>query len=183
MLSNSDSKAIGAQLAAQDQGKQPDRYGCFDTSSPIEVLERIRAEVPAPGSKQSEHVYLNPDWKEEYGGSFEVWTDDISAKIARFAPVMNRMCCFSTGDDTMHGNPEPVSHPEGQPRLSIALHGYTATWKEGRIAQSTVFKRRPGSGDARSNEAVLRVARDVLPPFVCRNSLRVLRKRGINIGH
>ena len=124
-------------------------------------------------------IYLNPDWKEEYGGSFEVWTNDMSRKVAGFAPVMNRMCCFSTGDDTMHGNPEPVNHPEGQPRLSIALYYYTATWEEGRTGQSTVFKRRPGKNDARSEEATLRVMRDILPPVVYRNMMRVRRKIGI----
>jgi Rps23 Pro-64 3,4-dihydroxylase Tpa1-like proline 4-hydroxylase len=124
-------------------------------------------------------IYLNPDWKDEYGGSFEVWTNDMSQKVAGFAPVMNRMCCFSTGDDTMHGNPEPVNHPDGQPRLSIALYYYTATWEEGRVAQSTVFKRRPGTGDARSEEAVMRVVRDVLPPIVYRNMMRVRRKIGL----
>lgn len=124
-------------------------------------------------------IYLNPDWKEEYGGSFEVWTDDMSEKVAGFAPVMNRMCCFSTGDDTMHGNPEPVNHPDGQPRLSIALYYYTATWEEGRVGQSTVFKRRPGTADARSEEAVMRVVRDILPPIVYRNMMRVRRKIGI----
>jgi Rps23 Pro-64 3,4-dihydroxylase Tpa1-like proline 4-hydroxylase len=121
-------------------------------------------------------IYLNPGWKEEYGGSFEVWTNDMSNKVAAFAPVMNRMCCFSTGSDTMHGNPEPVNHPDGDPRLSIALYYYTATWEEGRTGQSTVFKRRPGSKDAKSNEALLRVVRDIVPPIVYRNSLRVWRK-------
>jgi Rps23 Pro-64 3,4-dihydroxylase Tpa1-like proline 4-hydroxylase len=121
-------------------------------------------------------IYLNPGWKEEYGGSFEVWTNDMSQKVAAFAPVMNRMCCFSTGDDTMHGNPEPVNHPNGDPRLSIALYYYTATWETGRTAQSTVFKRRPGSADAKSDEAVLRVVRDVVPPFLYRNGLRLKRK-------
>lgn len=124
-------------------------------------------------------IYLNPDWKDEYGGAFEVWTNDMAEKVASFAPVMNRMCCFSTGDDTMHGNPEPVNHPEGQPRLSIALYYYTATWEEGRIGQSTVFKRRPGKNDARSEEAVMRVVRDVLPPVVFRNMMRVRHKIGI----
>jgi hypothetical protein len=121
-------------------------------------------------------IYLNPDWKDEYGGSFEVWTDDMSKKVAAFAPVMNRMCCFSTGDNTMHGNPEPVNHPSGQPRLSIALYYYTATWEEGRTSQSTVFRRRPGSADAKSNEAVMRVVRDVVPPVLYRNWMRAKRK-------
>ncbi len=121
-------------------------------------------------------IYLNPDWKEEYGGSFEVWTDNMSDKVASFTPVMNRMCCFSTGDNTMHGNPEPVNHPDGQPRLSIALYYYTATWEDGRIDQSTVFKQRPGQNDARSNEAVIRVVREVVPPILYRSGRRVVDK-------
>ncbi len=121
-------------------------------------------------------IYLNPDWKEEFGGSFEVWTDDMKTKVADFAPVMNRMCCFSTGDDTMHGNPEPVNHPNGDPRLSIALYYYTATWEEGRVGQSTVFKQRPGSKDAASSEAILRVVREFVPPIVYRKIVKLLRR-------
>lgn len=121
-------------------------------------------------------IYLNPDWKEEYGGSFEVWENDMSAKVASFAPVMNRMCAFSTGDDTMHGNPEPVNHPDNLPRLSIALYYYTATWEDGRLGQSTVFKQRPGSNDARSNEATLRVVRDLVPPLLYRKSQGLIRR-------
>lgn len=119
-------------------------------------------------------IYLNPDWKDEYGGSFEIWTNDMEQKVEGFAPIMNRMCCFSTGRDTMHGNPDPVNHPENDPRLSIALYYYTATWEEGRTSQSTVFKQRPGSNDAKSNEAVLRVVRDIVPPLVYRKSRAVL---------
>lgn len=121
-------------------------------------------------------IYLNPGWKEEFGGSFEVWSNDMKEKIASFAPVMNRMCCFSTGDDTMHGNPEPVNHPDGEPRLSIALYYYTATWQEGRLGQSTVFKQRPGTNDARSNEATMRVVRDIVPPIIYRKSLGLIRR-------
>lgn len=121
-------------------------------------------------------IYLNPDWKEEYGGSFEVWTNDMSEKVAGFAPIMNRMCCFSTGDDTMHGNPEPVNHPNGDPRLSIALYYYTATWEEGRTSQSTVFKQRPGTDDAKSHEATLRVVRDLVPPLVYRKARGLLHR-------
>ena len=121
-------------------------------------------------------IYLNPDWKVEYGGSFEIWNDDMSRKVERFAPVMNRMCCFSTGRDTMHGNPEPVNHPDGEPRLSIALYYYTATWVDGRTGQSTVFKQRPGTADAKSNEAAMRVVRDIVPPMVYRKTKNLLHK-------
>lgn len=123
-------------------------------------------------------IYLNPDWKKEYGGSFEIWTNDMKEKIEGFAPVMNRMCCFSTGDDTMHGNPEPVNHPDGDPRLSIALYYYTATWEEGRVSQSTVFKPRPGTDDARSSEAKQRIVREFVPPIIYRKARSLLRRLG-----
>lgn len=121
-------------------------------------------------------IYLNPDWKEEYGGSFEIWSDDMKEKVEGFAPIMNRMCCFSTGSNTMHGNPEPVNHPDGDPRLSIALYYYTSTWQEGRVSQSTVFKQRPGSNDAHSSEATLRLVREFVPPIVYRKSLGLIRR-------
>lgn len=121
-------------------------------------------------------VYLNPDWKEEYGGAFEVWSNDMSQRVAAFTPIMNRMCCFSTGSDTMHGNPEPVAHPGGQSRYSMALYYYTATWGVECREQSTVFKRRPDSGDARHPEAVERVLRDYVPPVVYRTVRRALTK-------
>lgn len=261
-ISNSAAKEIGASLAPQYQGRQPYDYGCFDNFLPIEILERVREEVLALGTKDPENasaleklktsfkpdalptytkavfhalnsrpfiqfleqmsgikglipdpyfqgggihrtetggflaihadfdhhpimnlerrmnvlIYLNPDWKDDYGGGFEVWTNDMSRKVAGFAPVMNRMCCFSTGRDTMHGNPEPVNHPDNQPRLSIALYYYTATWEDGRVAQSTVFKQRPGRGDAKSNEAMMRIVRDLVPPLIYRKSRGLIRR-------
>ena len=90
-------------------------------------------------------IYLNPEWKEEYGGSFEIWDKEMTRKVASFAPTENRMCCFSTGSDTFHGNPEPVNHPDGLPRQSIALYYYTATWDSSRKEHSTIFKPRPAA--------------------------------------
>lgn len=112
-------------------------------------------------------IYLNPDWKPEYGGSFEVWTDDMKEKVASFPPIMNRMCCFSTSSTSMHGNPEPINHPEGQPRISIALYYYTATWTDSHIAHSTLFRPRPGTADQRtSKQGRLKTMRKYTPPVL-----------------
>lgn len=112
-------------------------------------------------------VYLNPDWKPEYGGGFEVWTKDMKTQIAQFAPVMGRMCCFSTSSDSYHGNPEPVNHPNDDPRLSIALYYYTPTWSEERVAHSTLFRPRPGSSDQAAGRAHRkRMAQQFLPPVL-----------------
>lgn len=125
-------------------------------------------------------IYLNPPWKEEWGGSFEVWDKPMEKKVASFAPTENRMCCFSTGSDTWHGNPEPVNHPEGLPRQSIALYYYTATWDDTRVAHSTIFKPRPGSADASdARDRRHRLIQDLLPPVVYRKVGHRLKKIGL----
>jgi Rps23 Pro-64 3,4-dihydroxylase Tpa1-like proline 4-hydroxylase len=125
-------------------------------------------------------IYLNKDWKEEYGGSFEIWNDDMTAKVAGFVPLFNRMCCFNTGSNTWHGNPEPVNHPNGEPRMSIALYYYTATWDATREAHTTLFRPRPGTKDKRDGlEARHRFLQNTLPPFIYRRLDGRLRKLGI----
>ena len=117
-------------------------------------------------------VYLNPDWKPEYGGAFEVWTEDMKTQVAQFPPYMNRMCCFSTSSNSYHGNPEPVNHPDGEPRISIALYYYTATWDDTKVAHSTLFRPRPGSGDKADKSAHRRrMLQQLLPPLLY-NKLR-----------
>ena len=124
-------------------------------------------------------IYLNPEWKEEYGGSFEIWDKEMTRKVASFAPTENRMCCFSTGSDTFHGNPEPVNHPDGLPRQSIALYYYTATWDASRKEHSTIFKPRPGSSDQSEARARRHAAlQEALPPFLFRPVIRRLAKIG-----
>lgn len=125
-------------------------------------------------------IYLNPDWKPEYGGAFEVWTDDMKTQVAAFPPFMNRMCCFSTSSNSYHGNPEPVNHPDGKPRLSIALYYYTATWTPEKVAHSTLFRPRPGSADKavqkeHRRRSIARLTPPILFPFVS----KVLNRLGM----
>jgi Rps23 Pro-64 3,4-dihydroxylase Tpa1-like proline 4-hydroxylase len=122
-------------------------------------------------------IYLNPDWSEEYGGAFEVWTSDMKERVASFAPKMGRMCCFSTSSTSMHGNPEPVNHPDGTPRISIALYYYTATWTDSHVAHSTLFRPRPGTADAATHvQERRRIMRKYTPPVLHPFAERVMRK-------
>lgn len=125
-------------------------------------------------------IYLNKDWKEEYGGSFEIWNTDMTAKVKGFVPLFNRMVCFSTGSDTWHGNPETVNHPDGEPRMSMALYYYTATWDSTRREHTTLFKPRPGTADRPDRlEARHAVMQNLLPPVVYRRLGHRLRRFGI----
>lgn len=124
-------------------------------------------------------IYLNKDWKKDYGGSFEVWEDDMSKQVASFTPVFNRMACFSTSSTSMHGNPEPVNHPEGKPRMSIALYYYTATWDSSKRSHTTQFRPRPNTGD-QMDWGVRRqeFAQDIIPPILYRRVRGILGRLG-----
>ncbi|NUB42914.1 2OG-Fe(II) oxygenase [Fertoebacter nigrum] len=125
-------------------------------------------------------IYLNHDWKAEYGGSFELWNKDMTAKVGSFVPTFNRMVCFSTTSDSWHGNPEPVNHPAGTPRQSIALYYYTATWDATRKDHTTLFKPRPGTADQRDKQTARReMLQDLLPPVIFRKLAPRLHRIGL----
>ena len=124
-------------------------------------------------------IYLNKDWKPEWGGEFEIWNPDMTEKVKSFTPVFNRMVCFNTRSDTWHGNPEPVNHPDGEPRMSLALYYYTATWSELRKSHTTLFKPRPGTIDKVDRQVARHsFLQDILPPVVYRKVIWRLARLG-----
>lgn len=125
-------------------------------------------------------IYLNKDWRPEWGGSFEIWNEDMTQKVESFVPLYNRMVCFNTGSTTWHGNPEPVNHPKGEPRMSLALYYYTATWDDTRREHTTLFKPRPGTADQHDRFIARRAAiQDILPPVVFRRVVSRLHYIGL----
>jgi Rps23 Pro-64 3,4-dihydroxylase Tpa1-like proline 4-hydroxylase len=71
-------------------------------------------------------VYLNKDWRDEYGGHLELWDRDMSACRKKILPIFNRTVIFSTTDTSFHGHPHPLTAPEGMSRKSVSLYYYTA---------------------------------------------------------
>jgi len=113
-------------------------------------------------------IYLNHDWKEEYGGQLELWRTDMSEKVQSI---------FTTTQQSMHGNPNPVAHPEGVSRKSIALYYYTATWDGSAASKTTQFKKRPGSEDRTDWTVKSReMMQDFLPPKLYRLIARLLNR-------
>lgn len=70
-------------------------------------------------------VYLNKDWKEEYGGHLELWNRDVSRCEQKVLPVFNRTVVFSTTDFSYHGHPLPLACPEGRTRKSVSFYYYS----------------------------------------------------------
>lgn len=112
-------------------------------------------------------VYLNKDWKEEYGGHLELWDRNMTRCVKKVLPVFNRFVVFSTNDFSYHGHPEPLTCPEDRSRKSLALYYYS----NGRPAEdladgnshSTIFLERPGE-DLTEKPKV--TAKDVLKKLV-----------------
>jgi hypothetical protein len=89
-------------------------------------------------------VYLNKDWKEDWGGKLELWDTKMKACEIKVLPVFNRCVIFNTDADSYHGHPEPMTCPEDAFRRSIALYYYTVEDKPFRRA--TYYQARPGEG-------------------------------------
>ena len=68
-------------------------------------------------------LYLNPDWKEEYGGHLELW-DRKRTPVERILPIANRVVIFNTGTRSLHGHPHPLTCPPGRRRNSLAVYYY-----------------------------------------------------------
>lgn len=71
-------------------------------------------------------LYMNPNWREEYGGHLEIWDREMKQCEKRILPIANRCVIFNTTDDSYHGHPHPLTCPDGMLRASIALYYYTA---------------------------------------------------------
>lgn len=122
-------------------------------------------------------IYLNHDWKEEYGGALELWDANMNSCVQRINPVFNRCVVFSTTGESFHGHPVPVAHPDNTPRRSIALYYYTATWDSTSSHRTTQFRKRPGSEDKVDWEVKIRqTAQDFLPPILMRGFDRLGRR-------
>jgi len=89
-------------------------------------------------------LYLNEDWKPEYGGALELWSADMKECVQKILPVANRVVIFTTSATAFHGHPEPMHCPEGVARRSLALYYFSV--EEDPIVRSTTYRARPGDG-------------------------------------
>ena len=95
-------------------------------------------------------IYLNKDWKNDFGGSLELWDKDMKKCERKITPTFNKTVIFSTTDNSYHGNPEKINHPNKISRKSIAMYYYTngrPQHEKGLGNHSTIFRKRPNTED------------------------------------
>jgi hypothetical protein len=90
-------------------------------------------------------VYLNKDWRDEYGGHLELWNRDVTRCEQKILPVFNRTVVFSTTDISFHGHPTPLTCPEGWTRKSVSFYYYTngRPEEERSAPHDTIFRQTP----------------------------------------
>jgi 2-oxoglutarate-Fe(II)-dependent oxygenase superfamily protein len=116
-------------------------------------------------------IYLNKDWRREYGGQLELWSKDGKRREVIIEPTFNRTTIFQITDDNYHGVPSVVACPEGRSRNCFVAYYHTVKFpgiKQVRPHSSIYapsFYRQRKSG-------FRQLVKDLVPPIV----LRVVRK-------
>jgi len=115
-------------------------------------------------------LYLNRDWKEEYGGHLQLWDQEMKTCIKKVLPIFNRLVLFSSTDVSFHGHPDALTCPEGWTRKSIAMYYYTngRPVDEVSVPHSTVFKAREGEQVAQQGRPWKAMLKDFVPPVLVR---------------
>ncbi len=126
-------------------------------------------------------VYLNKDWKEEYGGHFELWDRNMEKCELKVLPAFNTMAIFSTTDFSYHGLPDPLNCPEDMSRKSLALYYYSngrpaSEIMPGNQVHGTLFKARKDDANDKAALNVFNDPKGVLREFIPPILLRLIRK-------
>lgn len=70
-------------------------------------------------------LYLNKNWKDEYGGHFGIYDNTGKNCLKKILPSFNKLLIFNTNDKSYHGLPNPLNCPSNVNRKSIILYYYT----------------------------------------------------------
>jgi 2OG-Fe(II) oxygenase superfamily len=122
-------------------------------------------------------IYLNKNWKEEYGGHFELWNRDMSAAEQKILPVFNRCAIFSTTEFSYHGHPTPLACPPDRTRKSMATYYYSNGRPEEELSgeHTTLFQTRPGQAPEKERTSMKDVVKAITPPILV-SAIRKIRK-------
>lgn len=112
-------------------------------------------------------IYLNKDWKEEYGGHFELWNGEMTRAEQKILPLFNRCAIFSTTSFSYHGHPTPLACPPDRTRKSFATYYYSNGRPEGELseAHSTLFQHRPEARQSKQH-VVKNILHAITPPII-----------------
>jgi 2-oxoglutarate-Fe(II)-dependent oxygenase superfamily protein len=153
---------------------------CFDGGGLHQIMRGGKLGIHADFNKHPRYnldrrlnllLYLNKDWREEYGGQLELWDRGMTRCEAKVLPLFNRVVVFGTTDFTYHGHPDPLQCPEGMTRKSLALYYFSNGRPAEEISEehSTLFRERaPEEFKLTTQQRLRRFVGDLTPPILTR---------------
>lgn len=107
-------------------------------------------------------IYLNEDWKEEYGGALELQHKDMLTPTKKILPMFNTAVIFSTTSFSYHGNPAVINCPENKSRKSLAYYYYSTERSDEIVLDkhSTLF-----IGDRKNQISLKKIIKACTPPI------------------
>ena len=114
-------------------------------------------------------LYLNKDWKEEWGGNLELYSpDDLDRPVVKITPEFNRCVIFNTTSYTYHGHPENISCPEGVSRKSIALYFFSTGRPKNEVSaeHSTMWREVKGEKFSSDPLTIAKIIKLITPPII-----------------
>lgn len=134
-------------------------------------------------------IYLNKDWKDEYGGHFELWDKDMNNCVKKIRPEFNTVAIFSTTSTSFHGHPDPLQCPENRSRKSLALYYYSNGRPQHEVDtglknHSTLFQQRKGNKTDRpafKDQRRLKIKKfikDLIPPILIKAKNSIKKSKG-----
>ena len=130
-------------------------------------------------------IYLNKNWKNEYGGELQLWDRDMKNCVRKIPPLFNTLVIFNTTDFSNHGHPDPLMCPSDKSRRSLATYYYSDGRPENEVLinkkNRTEFKDREGFNNETSqkNETI----KNFLRKFKLYKNLKNLEKRYFRSGN
>jgi Rps23 Pro-64 3,4-dihydroxylase Tpa1-like proline 4-hydroxylase len=104
-------------------------------------------------------LFLNRDWKEDYGGKLEMWDSAMTRCVTSHLPILNRLVIFETNEISYHGY-DRITVPEGVTRKSIYAYFYTKASETAKhlTYHDTIFRARPTESTAKKLKTTLKEA-------------------------
>ncbi len=124
-------------------------------------------------------LYLNKDWKDEYGGHLEIWDKDMKHCYNKVLPIFNRCVIFTTSEGSHHGHPDPLTCPEDRTRKSLAWYYYTSHKPENidDTSHSTLFQPRPGKDTGYYRKNAKEIVKMFVPPIIISGIKKLLGRK------
>jgi hypothetical protein len=116
-------------------------------------------------------IYLNKDWKHDYGGQLELWSKDGKRREVSIEPTFNRTAIFEITDENYHGVPAVVRCPAGRSRNCFVVYYHTVALPGNNAVTAHTSIYAPSRYRQRGSR-VLQLMKDLTPPL----ALRVFRK-------